>query len=606
MMFDREPESSDVPLVCLDSLPSLFTRYFRLFWGYARARIVITVLLTLVMTNAEGIGIAMFFPLFETGTSTSHASSTINSLLAKLHVSPTPASVLPLIVGLFLLKGVLQFATLRYQFSMARDVTRQMRRRALDALAVADYQHVAGANAGFYTNLLVTEVNRASGGFLHFVRALSPLVSGAVLFVMVCILDWRLSIACVVMGGVMIAITKIAGLVIRRHSHTITKESAGLTSLLVQMLHAFKYLRSTGSYDRFDRRVWTTSERLLEADFKSATASSFLVSMSQPIMVVFLGGILYYRAVIQGGELASLFVLLLYFFRIMNEVFTLQSAWQSFCGFVGSVDQTRAVTAETEGAAERQGDVVFDGLSDAIVLDHVTFSYKTGRRVLDDVALRIPANSTIAFVGESGSGKSTLVDLLTGMLKASSGSVKFDDQDLATMKLETLRTHVGYVTQDAVLFDDTVGANIAMWSDTYTQEQIRDAATRARCSEFIERMPEGFDTQIGDRGVKLSGGQRQRIAIARELLRSPQILILDEATSALDSESELAIQQSIDQLKGQMTIIIIAHRLSTIRGADRVYVLDAGKVVEDGVFDELASRPNGRFRRMVELQEVTS
>jgi len=155
-----------------------------------------------------------------------------------------------------------------------------------------------------------------------------------------------------------------------------------------------------------------------------------------------------------------------------------------------------------------------------------------------------------------------------------------------------------------VLFDDTVAANIALWSDSYTPDQIRDAAERARCLEFIERMPQQFETPVGDRGVKLSGGQRQRLAIARELVRSPDLLVLDEATSALDSESELAIQQSIDQLKGKVTIIIIAHRLSTIRGADRVYVLSEGKIVEDGGFDELASRPGGTFRRMCELQEL--
>jgi subfamily B ATP-binding cassette protein MsbA len=243
-------------------------------------------------------------------------------------------------------------------------------------------------------------------------------------------------------------------------------------------------------------------------------------------------------------------------------------------------------------------------LRDAITFDQVMFSYKTGRRVLDHIDLRIAKHSTVAFVGESGSGKSTLVDLMMGTLKASSGTVAVDGTSIADLDLATLRQRIGYVPQDAVLFDDTVAANIALWSDAYTSEQIRAAAERARCLDFVDTMPHGFDTQIGDRGVKLSGGQRQRLAIARELLRDPDLLVLDEATSALDSESELAIQQSIDQLKGRMTIVIIAHRLSTIRGADRVYVLADGKIVEDGGFDELAARPGGRFRRMCELQEV--
>ncbi len=590
----------------MSDLPSLLVRYFRLFWGYAGARILIIVGLTLVMTYAEGIGIAMFFPLFQTSgqADTNGLSSTIARMLDVLHVPMTPGSVLPLIVILFFVKGVLQYVTYRYQFALSRQVTRNLRRRSLDALSRADYQHIAGTNAGFFTNLLITEVNRAAGGFLYFVKALSPALSAGMLFLMVSFLDWRLSLACVAMGLVMIGVTRVTGFVIRRHSIVVSRESSALTSLLIQMLHGFKYLRATGSYDRFDKRVSATSDRILDADFKGASANAFLVSMSQPIMVLFLGGLLYYRAVIQGAELASMFVLLIYFLRVMNEVFALQSSWQSFIGYVGSVDLVRDATEETERAAERPGVGVYEGLREAIVADHVSYTYKTGREVLHDISLRIGANTTVAFVGGSGAGKSTLVDLLTGTLKASSGRVLMDRQDLAGINLETLRRRVGYVPQDAVLFDDTVAANIALWSDAYSADQIRDAATRARCLEFIQHMPMQFDTPIGDRGVKLSGGQRQRIAIARELLRRPDILVLDEATSALDSESELAIQQSIDQLKGQMTIVIIAHRLSTIRGCDRVYVLSEGNIVEDGSFDELAARPGGRFRRMCELQEL--
>ncbi|HEY4181749.1 MAG TPA: ABC transporter ATP-binding protein [Kofleriaceae bacterium] len=584
-------------------LPSLVVRYFRQFWGYAGGRILILVGLTLVMTYAEGVGIALFYPLFETPDKPSNASA-ITSVLGALHIPMTAASVLPLIMLLFVIKGLLQFLTLRYQFELSRRVLRQMRRRALDALATADYQHVTGMNAGFYTNLLINEVNRAAGGFLYFIRALSPALSASLLFLMVCILDWRLSVVCIAIGGVMIGLTRVTGMVIRRYSLVVSKDSAALTSLLIQVLHAFKYLRATGSYRRFEERVWGTSERILDNDFKASSASAFSLAMSQPVMVVFLAGLLYFRAVIQGAELASLFILLLYFFRVMNEVFVLQTTWQGFIGYIGSVDLVRDTTEQTEGSVEPNGTVPFTSLTDAIVFDHVSFAYRTGRDVLTGIDLRIPVNTTVAFVGGSGAGKSTLVDLMTGTLRPSRGRVMMDTTDLATMDLTTLRAQVGYVPQDAVLFDDTVAANLALWSHAYTQDQIRDAAKRARCLEFIEQMPNGFDTQVGDRGVKLSGGQRQRLAIARELLRSPQILVLDEATSALDSESELAIQQSIDQLQGQMTIIIIAHRLSTIRNCNRVYVLGEGRLVEDGGFEELALRRDGRFRRMVELQEV--
>jgi subfamily B ATP-binding cassette protein MsbA len=207
-------------------------------------------------------------------------------------------------------------------------------------------------------------------------------------------------------------------------------------------------------------------------------------------------------------------------------------------------------------------------------------------------------------VGESGSGKSTLVDLLTATLKPTSGRVTADGRSLADVDVESLRRRIGFVSQESVTFDDTVANNITLWQGG-DPAAVRLAAERAHCAEFIERMPGGYDAVIGDRGVKLSGGQRQRLAIARELYKQPEILILDEATSALDSESEQAIQASIDGLKGQMTIIIVAHRLSTIRRADRIFVLEAGRLVEQGAYQELLSRPGSRFRRMCELQQLT-
>ena len=590
----------------LSGLPVLFLRYFRQFWGYVGARMLIIVGLTLVMSYAEGIGIALFYPLFApAGQAGAEAPwSPITPLLDALGLDSTPASVLPVIMSLYVLKGVLQFFTFRYQLSLTRLVSRRLRARSLVALSRADYQHVAGTSAGFFSNLLSTEVNRAAGGFNYFVKALSPALSAGVLFVMVSFLDWRLSLLCVGMGVVMIALTRFTGAVVRKHSLVVTQQMGVLTGLLIQLLHAFKYLRATGSYARMSKRIEGTSEKVLEADFRGSSANAFLLAMSQPIMVLLLGGVLYYRAVVQGAELASLFVLLLFFFRVMNEVFLLQSSWQAFVGCIGSVDLVRDATENTEASAEPVGGEPYQMLSNAIVFDKVGFSYNTGNPVLTDIDLRIDAKTTVAFVGGSGAGKSTLVDLLMGTLRPSAGKISIDGKDLASFELASLRQHLGYVPQDAVLFDDTIAQNIALWSAEYTPAQIREAAARAHCLEFIERMPNGFDTPVGDRGVKLSGGQRQRLAIARELLRTPNLLVLDEATSALDSESELAIKKSIDELKGRMTIVIIAHRLSTIRDSDRVYVLGEGKIIEQGGFDELSARPGGHFHRMCELQEL--
>jgi ABC-type multidrug transport system fused ATPase/permease subunit len=596
------------PGVASGTIPPLplAVRYLRQLWDYVGARVLVVVVATIVLSTVEGLGLTLFYPLFASTQATAGNAGLIGRVLAAAHIAMTPASVLPLIVGIFICKGVAQYAIYRYQFRLFGTITRRLRRRALDVIARADYEHVATANTGFYTNLIVGEIDRAARALMLFLRALSPALSSVVLFAMVCFLDWQLSVACVVMGLTLVALTRLTGMVVRRHSIALTQNYARLTNLVVQIVHAFKYLRATASYDRFAHRAWAVSETLVDAEQKVGNANALATAMTQPIMILFLGAMLYYRAVVAGEDLASLFVVLLYFFRVMNEINQAQLVWQQFIGLTGSVDLVRDQELATERAAELNGTEPFAALREAITLEGVDFRYGTSRQILFGIDLRIPARSTVAFVGASGGGKTTLVDLVMGTLRATSGRVCYDGCDLAAMDLSTLRAHIGYVPQDAVLFDDTIAANLGLWSDRHTRDDLRDAARRAHCLEFIEALPAGFDSVIGDRGTKLSGGQRQRIAIARELLRSPDLLVLDEATSALDSESERAIQASIDQLKGKMTIVMIAHRLSTIRGADRVYVLADGKIVEAGAFDELATRPDGQFRRMVELQEVAS
>ena len=417
-------------------------------------------------------------------------------------------------------------------------------------------------------------------------------------------LDWRLTLMCGVMGLCAIAIIGITGRVAQRASHVLATENSTLSGLLIQMVQAFKYLRATAGLGVFQKKIGASAERSARAEFQSNTAGALSQSIAQPLMVVFLAGIVYYQAVVEGNPLGSLFVLLLYFVRIMNELWTLQGNWQSFMSYLGSIEIVYEAVAKYRDEVEANGKRAYAPLQSEIKLDKVSFKYVPERDVLREVDLAIARNTTVAFVGESGAGKSTLVDLVLGTLKPVAGQITFDGVAQRELDLETLRAQVGYVPQDAMLFDDTVANNISLWSGAPVAD-IEAAARRAKCSEFIAAMPDGLASKIGDRGVRLSGGQRQRLAIARELLKNPSILVLDEATSALDSESERAIQQSIDALKGQMTILIIAHRLSTIRNCEHVCVLHEGKIVEEGSYDELAARPGSRFQRLVQLQELT-
>ena len=229
------------------------------------------------------------------------------------------------------------------------------------------------------------------------------------------------------------------------------------------------------------------------------------------------------------------------------------------------------------------------------------FSYDSSREILHDIDFSIPKGKTVALVGQSGSGKSTLVDLVPRFHDVCKGSITIDGQDIRELRIHSLRSLIGNVNQEAILFNDTVFNNIAFGVEGATQEQVEAAARIANAHDFIIQMPEGYNTNIGDRGGKLSGGQRQRISIARAILKDPQILILDEATSALDTESERLVQEALDRLTSTRTTIAIAHRLSTIKNADEILVLHEGRIVERGSHDELLEL-GGYYKKLYDMQ----
>ena len=236
-----------------------------------------------------------------------------------------------------------------------------------------------------------------------------------------------------------------------------------------------------------------------------------------------------------------------------------------------------------------------------VVFDHVRFAYEGSRNALDDVSVTIAPGETVAFVGSTGSGKSTLTKLLLRLYDTTPGSIRVDGRPIHTLALSDLRRHIGYVAQDSFLTDGTVADNIAYGLTNCPRDAIVSAATAAEAHTFIADLPQGYDTQVGERGMKLSGGQRQRLALARAILKNPPILILDEATSAVDNETEAAIQRSLDALVIGRTSLIIAHRLSTVRHATRIHVMEAGRIVESGDHDTLLSR-DGHYAALWRLQ----
>jgi len=285
-----------------------------------------------------------------------------------------------------------------------------------------------------------------------------------------------------------------------------------------------------------------------------------------------------------------------------------QSLW-SFGGIVktfydGFADaQEMALILDSPHEIEDKTTMILESVKGGVVFDNVTYIYdKNNTKVFDEFSLTIPAGQKIAIVGSSGAGKSTFVNLIMRLFNLTSGRILIDGVDISSIPQKNLREQIAFVPQDPVLFHRTLMENIRYGKREATDEEVKKASVLANCDKFIDRLPLGYDTYVGERGIKLSGGERQRVAIARAILKDAPILVLDEATSALDSESEMLIQDALRNLIKNKTTIVIAHRLSTIRAMDRIIVIEDGKIIEDDSHDQLINKDEGVYKKLWNLQ----
>ena len=374
-------------------------------------------------------------------------------------------------------------------------------------------------------------------------------------------------------------------------------EEAISGSRIIKAFGARRYAEQ--SFDAENRKHRETLRQVRNRQELASPVSEFL-GISIAAGVLFYGGWLNFHGNL-GMTWQQFIVYIMFYWKVLEPAKTIAKQYALVQKGLVSAERIFHILDEPSGIPD--GTLPVTEFREAVTFDHVTFAYED-TAVLRDVCLTLPKGKTVAVVGPSGAGKSTMADLLPRFYDVQEGCIRIDGTDIRSLRLGDLTRLMGIVTQETILFNDTVFNNIAFGMPSVTREQVAAAARVANADGFIEALPQGYDTNIGDRGAKLSGGQRQRIAIARAVLKNPPILILDEATSALDTESERLVQDALIRLMGGRTSLVIAHRLSTVRGADEIYVLQDGRVVEHGNHKDLVAN-HGLYSHLCSLQDFS-
>jgi subfamily B ATP-binding cassette protein MsbA len=584
-----------------------------------RARLALGLVTTALASLLDGFTLIILIPLLRHLFGTTgglRAGSTrleeiVNRLTEPLVAGLTPGQaagrlLVILVLGL-LLKNVLSYASTQLSVGVQEGLVRDLRTRIFDHLLTLDLGYFQRNRAGQLISGIITEVEQTKTVVTASLLSLfqNVVVVITTLFVLSTI-SLRLTLLTLACVPAMVLLLQTLLKRLRRHSRARTRERGEITATVTERIGAVRLIRAFGEEARESARFADQASRYRKQVIRTQRFSS----LTSPLTEVFSGFlvILIIWAGTRPGLIGmaaplapeAIIVFLMAALKLTSPLKTISSFPAVMAVTMASAERVFEMLDEPGTEMERPGEGTAS-FEREIVFDHVSFRYGDDDLVLDDVSFALPRGRVVALVGPSGAGKTTLADLLPRFYDPTSGRITMDGVPLTRLTRRSVRALLGVVSQDTVLLNDTVFANIAYGSPGATRAQVEAAARAANADQFLAQLPDGYDTLLGERGTRLSGGQRQRIAIARALLRDPPILILDEATSALDTESERLVQQAIDRLMADRTVLVIAHRLATVRDADEIIVLDAGRVVQRGTHEQLF-RSGGLYRRLYDLQ----
>ncbi|MDE3740751.1 ABC transporter ATP-binding protein [Maribacter polysaccharolyticus] len=515
--------------------------------------------------------------------------------------------VIGLVLVLFLLKNFFNYAAMYFITFLRNGVLKDIRNRMYHKITELPISYYSEKRKGDVIARITSDVLEIQHSFLSILELIvrEPLTIVFTILIMFGISS-KLTIFVFIFIPVAGAIISRIGKSLKKKSDRVQKEQGEFLSIVEETLGGLRVIKAFNAESRFYKTFSTSTERFFQFSNKLLNRQNLASPTGEFLGILVIGVLLWF-----GGKMvlvdktldASSFIAYMGLaYNILTPAKAISKA--SFGVKKGNAAAERVLQVlETENPIVDKVDAkVKDTFENAIELQQISFKYED-EYVLENFNLKVPKGDTIALVGQSGSGKSTIANLVTRFYDVNEGAITIDGTNIKDITKKSLRNLMGLVTQDSILFNDTVGNNIGMGKENATEEEIVEAAKIANAHDFISELPDGYNTNIGDSGNKLSGGQKQRISIARAVLKNPPIMILDEATSALDTESERLVQDALEKMMLHRTSIVIAHRLSTIQKASSIVVLQKGKIVEQGSHAQLMAK-NGVYKKLVEMQTL--
>jgi ABC-type multidrug transport system fused ATPase/permease subunit len=589
----------------------MLIRYFiSRIWRDQPLRLLLSISALAVASLLEGVGAAAIVPLLQIvgagatpGADTGTIGQMLNTVLSWFNLPLDLSTALGFILVVILASEAATLFSNGVQASSGVLLEATLRKRLFAAVFDADWPYFVRTKSTDLMSALISDAGRAGRAYRLLVELAGAIIMSAVYLTLALVLSWQLTLAVAVVVAVVLSLLGRRANRGAKFGQELTQVDAEIHSLTQEDLTAAKLVKASSSETEVKRRFDALNEVRQHVMYRNQMNQALLKTLYNvaTVMMLFLG--IYIAVTFFGMTVATLTVFLFAFYRLSPRVASLQATQSEMQSLIPGVMRADEYTAMATDSRETSGGRPLGQFSKAIELVDVSFSYDAEHPVLYSISLTIPCGGSTAIVGPSGAGKTTVMDLIMSLLLPQSGEILIDGASLRDVRLSDWRRQIGYVPQDASFFHATVAENIGWGAENVSRSDIIEAAKLAEADEFIRSFPEGYDTIIGDRGMRMSGGQRQRLALARAIVRNPSILVLDEATSALDARSEEKIQVAVDRLSASMTVLIVTHRLATVRGCSLIYVLDSGKLVESGSWNELLAR-NGQFAKLVELQSL--